>query len=89
MTTILAIIAAILIFRSDGPSGLFIALVASGILQMITKSMMNNFVRHGVGNGLPPEMAAQQIPNGLTLVNMALTFTTIGLAIWGIVRHFL
>lgn len=56
---------------------------------MITKSMMNNFVRHGVGNGLPPEMAAQRIPNGLTLVNMALTFVTIGLAIRGIVRHFL
>jgi hypothetical protein len=86
MTTLLAIVAAFLTFRSDGASGLFIGIVLCAGVQSITKGLMNSAVRYWAAQGNP--RPAEEIPNWLALINLISTVTSIGLSIWALVRAF-
>jgi hypothetical protein len=77
MTTILAIVSAVLFFKQSAYF-LFALIVFFVIIQSITKRIMNNLVKKGIAEGFSAIDATEFIPNGITYINMLFSFVIYG-----------
>jgi hypothetical protein len=82
MTSILALLAAVIFFKVGAWWLMAISLLV-GLVQSITKHQMNVHVRLLVSEGWQPKDAAEDIPNGIASVNLFSSLVIFGLFSYG------
>lgn len=78
MTTLLAIAACIILFKKNSFILLFI-IILLGIMQSVTSKRMNMIAAKFMAEGMDSKTATKMVPNGLTTVNMVVSFGIFGL----------
>lgn len=87
MTTIIAIVAAYFYYTHSVFWALALTIVA-GLIQTISKSIMNQQFRSALACGYSVQVASNAISNGVTRINMVSTFTVWSLGIYALLLEF-
>ena len=78
MTTLLAIATCGILYKKNSFILLFI-IILLGIIQSVTSKKMSMIAARFMAEGVDSKIAAEMIPNGLTTINMMVSFGIFGL----------